>query len=61
MVDAHTGSAWQRLGGRLPWSTMPGANLSVKASLRIAFAAVLAGALVIGVFSLVQMNRLNAS
>ena len=61
MVDAHTGSVWQRLGGRLPWSTMPGANLSVKASVRVAFAAVLAGALVIGVFSLVQMNRLNAS
>lgn len=61
MVDAHTGSVWQRLGGRLPLSSMPGANLSVKASLRMAFAAVLAGALVIGVFSLVQMNRLNAS
>jgi len=61
MVDAHKGSVWQRLGGRLPWTTMPGANLSVKASLRFAFAAVLAGALVIGVFSLVQMNRLNAS
>lgn len=36
-------------------------RLSVKASLRLAFACVLAGALVIGVFSLFQMGRLNAS
>ncbi len=38
-----------------------GDGLSVKASLRLAFAAVLAGALVIGIFSLFQMGRLNAS
>ena len=36
-------------------------GLSVKASLRMAFASVLLGALVIGVFSLFQMGRLNAS
>jgi len=36
-------------------------GMSVRASLRLAFAAVLAGALVIGVFSLFQMGRLNAS
>ncbi|WP_310342245.1 methyl-accepting chemotaxis protein [Rhodoferax saidenbachensis] len=36
-------------------------NLSVRASLWLAFASVLAGAVVIGVFSLFQMGRLNAS
>jgi methyl-accepting chemotaxis protein len=36
-------------------------NLSVKSSLRVAFASVLVGALIIGVFSLLQMGRLNAS
>lgn len=36
-------------------------GMSVRASLRLAFAAVLAGALVVGVFSLFQMGRLNAS
>ena len=36
-------------------------GLSVKASLRLAFASILIGALVIGVFSLFQMGRLNAS
>jgi len=36
-------------------------GLSVKASLRMAFASVLVGALVIGAFSLFQMRRLNAS
>lgn len=36
-------------------------GMSVRASLRLAFAAVVAGALVIGVFSLFQMGRLNAS
>ena len=36
-------------------------GMSVRTSLRLAFAAVLAGALVIGVFSLFQMGRLNAS
>ena len=38
-----------------------GDGMSVKASLLLAFAAVLAGALVIGIFSLFQMGRLNAS
>jgi len=38
-----------------------GDGMSVKASLYLAFACVLAGALVIGVFSLFQMGRLNAS
>lgn len=36
-------------------------SLSVRASLWLAFACVLAGAVVIGVFSLFQMGRLNAS
>ena len=36
-------------------------GMSVRASLRLAFAAVVAGALVIGVFSLFQMGRLNTS
>jgi methyl-accepting chemotaxis protein len=36
-------------------------GMSVRASLRLAFATVLGGALVIGVFSLFQMGRLNAS
>ena len=36
-------------------------NLSVRASLWLAFASVLAGAVVIGVFSLFQMGRLHAS
>ncbi len=36
-------------------------GMSVRASLRLAFAVVVAGALVIGVFSLFQMGRLNSS
>ena len=36
-------------------------GMSVRASLRLAFAIVVAGALVIGAFSLYQMGRLNAS
>ena len=36
-------------------------GMSVRASLRLAFAIVVAGALVIGMFSLFQMGRLNAS
>ena len=36
-------------------------KLSVRASLRMAFASVLVGALLIGAFSLLQMGRLNAS
>ena len=36
-------------------------GMSVRASLRLAFAIVVAGALVIGVFSLFQMGRLNTS
>nr|WP_295785581.1 methyl-accepting chemotaxis protein [Rhodoferax sp.] len=36
-------------------------GMSVQSSLRLAFAIVVAGALVIGVFSLFQMGRLNAS
>ena len=38
-----------------------GLDLSVKTSLRLAFASLLVGALVIGAFSLYQMRRLNAS
>jgi len=38
-----------------------GSGLSVRASLMLAFACVLVGALVIGGFSLLQMGRLNAS
>jgi methyl-accepting chemotaxis protein len=36
-------------------------SLSVRATLRLAFACVVAGALMIGVFSLLQMGRLNTS
>ncbi len=36
-------------------------GMSVRASLRLAFLCVLAGAVVIGIFSLIQMRRLNAS
>lgn len=50
---AGSGAGWLRL------SALEG--LSVKASLRLAFASVLVGALVIGVFSLFQMGRLNDS
>ena len=38
-----------------------GEKLTVSASLRVAFAGVLAGAVVIGIFSLFQMGRLNGS
>lgn len=62
-----TGSTaeWEREGDhpkparRLRLRALEG--LSVKASLRLAFASVLVGALAIGVFSLFQMGRLNAS
>ncbi len=40
---------------------MAGSGMTVRTSLRLAFASVLLGALVIGVFSLLQMGRLNAS
>ena len=46
-------------GSRAPAGRLKG--LSVKATLRFAFAAVLIGTLVIGVFSLAQISRLNAS
>ncbi|QDL56625.1 methyl-accepting chemotaxis protein [Rhodoferax aquaticus] len=36
-------------------------GMSVKSSLRLAFASVLAGAFIVGAFSIVQMGRLNAS
>jgi methyl-accepting chemotaxis protein len=42
-------------------SVSDGGGISVRASLRLAFAALLAGALVVGAFSLFQMARLNAS
>ena len=52
----------QTVRHRLATAAGPSADgMSVRASLRLAFAAVLAGALVIGVFSLFQMGRLNAS
>ena len=61
--------AWatlQRLTARFlanPWvqKLSIGDDLTVRSSLRIAFASVLAGAVVIGVFSLFQMGRLNGS
>jgi methyl-accepting chemotaxis protein len=46
-------------GSRAPVGRLKG--LSVKATLRLAFAAVLIGTLVIGVFSLAQISRLNGS
>ena len=42
-------------------SVSDGGGISVRASLRLAFAALLVGALVVGAFSLFQMARLNAS
>ena len=41
--------------------TLAGDGMSVRASLRVSFAAVVAGAVVVGIFSLFQMGRLNAS
>ena len=62
-------NAWQRaqsLAGvladtRLMDKIRVAKNMTVRASLRFAFASVLAGALVIGAFSLFQMGRLNGS
>ena len=64
-----TGPSPQSLGGvaqsalhrLLPAGASAGSSLSVRATLRMGFACVVAGALVIGVFSLLQMGRLNAS
>ena len=65
---AKKNPAWQALEGvaetvraRLVKTGAAGDGMSVRASLRLAFACVVAGALVIGVFSLFQMGRLNAS
>jgi methyl-accepting chemotaxis protein len=44
---------WKNLG--------PGDDMTVRASLRFAFVSILVGAVVIGVFSLFQMGRLNGS
>ena len=56
------GSMAQTVRQRLLKSTGSATDdLSVHASLRLAFAIVVAGAFVIGVFSLFQMGRLNAS
>jgi methyl-accepting chemotaxis protein len=60
--EAHAtpvATRWQRLTGT--GTLRQDAGLSVKASLLLAFACVLAGALVIGAFSLWQMGRINAS
>lgn len=52
----------QRVASHPRWAQWSlGQDLSVRSSLRIAFAGVLAGALVIGAFSLFQMGRLNGS
>jgi methyl-accepting chemotaxis protein len=59
--------SWQvgrrlRQVGAASLRAVPAADgLSVKTSLRLAFASVVAGALIIGVFSLFQLGRLNAS
>jgi methyl-accepting chemotaxis protein len=61
-VDAHVtpvNSLWQRLTGA--GTPRKDGDPSVKASLLLAFACVLSGALVIGAFSLWQMGRINAS
>jgi len=50
-----------RLTGAATTSAPVLRNMSVRSSLMLAFACVLVGALVIGVFSLFQMGRLNAS
>ena len=56
------GSMAQTVRERLLKSASSAADgMSVRASLRLAFAIVVAGALVIGMFSLFQMGRLNAS
>jgi methyl-accepting chemotaxis protein len=61
MQKANAVSMLGRWSARLKSAPGPLAQLSVKASLRLAFAFVLAGAALIGGFSLVQMGRLNAS
>jgi methyl-accepting chemotaxis protein len=65
-APAPTG--WQAMDGvaqtvraRFSGVAAAGSGLSVRASLMLAFACVLVGALVIGAFSLWQMGRLNAS
>ena len=62
-------SMWSRMGAQIAAlgahpalkNFGPSDGMTVRASLRFAFASVLAGALVIGVFSLFQMGRLNGS
>ncbi|HNV58801.1 MAG TPA: methyl-accepting chemotaxis protein [Rhodoferax sp.] len=54
-------AARQRFRQWLPSATSALGSLSVRATLRLAFACVVAGAFAIGVFSLVQMGRLNQS
>ena len=55
------GGMAQTVRARLSNVATAGSGLSVRASLMLAFACVLVGALVIGAFSLLQMGRLNAS
>jgi two-component system, chemotaxis family, sensor kinase CheA len=62
--DSRTAPGGMAQTMREPWLKRVGSaidGLSVKASLGLAFACVVAGALVIGVFSLFQMGRLNDS
>ena len=54
-------AARQRFRQWLPSATSALGSLSVRATLRLAFACVVTGAFAIGVFSLVQMGRLNQS
>ncbi|CAD6538047.1 hypothetical protein LMG28140_03252 [Paraburkholderia metrosideri] len=58
--NAGMGSGGQAVGGK-PAHAVKLKGMSVKTTLRLAFAVLLVGTLLIGVFSLAQIGRLNAS
>ena len=58
--NAGMGSGGQAVGGK-PARAVKLKGMSVKTTLRLAFAVLLVGTLLIGVFSLAQIGRLNAS
>ena len=64
-IASALSNRWRLLADQCRRMPLPalslGDDLSVKSSLRLAFACVLLGALTIGVFSWFQMARLNAS
>ena len=64
-IASALSSRWRLLAGQCRRMSLPalslGGEMSVKSSLRLAFACVLLGALTIGVFSWFQMAHLNAS